>query len=187
MVTVVSELIVSMDNSARGTKSPGYYGYSGPELDAYLARNNDAPHRKLVGRKTYEMLDGLPPEARDDGWHKATKQPGYLFSRTLKTCEWTGLQLVREDMVEFVRELKHDEGSELRVLGSLSIMKQLVRAGLLDILRLIICPLVLPESGVERIFEGCDDTAFELVSNRVLDGRVLVVDYRPSGAPPRAS
>jgi dihydrofolate reductase len=186
MPALVSELIVSLDNCARGTKSPGYYGYAGPEFAAWLKKNNAQPHRALVGRKTYEMMNGLPAEARDEGWHATTMQPGFLFSHTLKGCEWPGLELVHDDMVGVVKKLKHDRGSELRVLGSISIMRQLVEAKLLDILRLMVCPLVVPETGTERIFEQLSDTAFELVSNKVLDGRVLVLDYKPAGSPPKA-
>ena len=51
----------------------------------------------------------------------------------------------------------------------------------------MLCPLVLPRTGAEPAFEGWPDTAFELLSTRVLDGRVLVLDYRPAGAPPRSA
>ncbi len=185
MPVLISELIVSLDMCARGTKSPGYYGYSGPEFDAWLQANNARPHRKLMGRKTYELMNGLPEEARDEGWHKTTEQPGYLFSRTLDRCDWPGLELVHDDMVGFVRELKQDDGPELRVLGSLSIMRQLVEAKLLDTLRLMVCPLAVPETGVEPVFEGMADLAFALSSQETLDSRVLVLDYRPDGPPPR--
>lgn len=184
MALLISELIVSLDMCARGTKSPGYYGYSGPEFDAWLASNNEKPHRKLVGRKTYELLNSIPAEARDDQWHKMTRQRGYLFSRSLTSCEWPGLELVADNMIDFVRKLKRDDGTELRVLGSISVMRQLITAKLLDVLRLMVCPLVLPESGVERIFEELPDTAFTMSSQQLLDKRVLLLDYRPSGAPP---
>jgi dihydrofolate reductase len=184
MPDVISELIVSLDMCARGTQSPAYYGYSGPEFDAWIKANNEKPHRKLIGRKTYEMLNSLPAEARDDGWRKTTQQPGYLFSRTLKSCDWPGLELIRDDMVDFVRKLKRNDGSELRVLGSLSVMRQLVEAQLLDVLRLMICPLILPKTGVEPIFDELPDTAFALSSQQLLDKRVLVLDYRPKGSPP---
>lgn len=187
MTRVVSELIVSLDNCARGTRSPAYYGYSGPEFVAWLKANNGQPHRKLMGRKTYEMLNALPEEARDESWHAMTRQPGYLFSRTLERCEWSGLELVREDVVARVRALKQDGGPELRVLGSLSIMRQLADADLLDLLRLTVCPLVLPETGVERIFEGMKDRAFTLVAQQTLDQRLLVLDYRPDGPPPKGA
>jgi dihydrofolate reductase len=185
MPQLISELIVSLDMHARGTRSPGYFGYFGPEFDAWLKSNNDRPHRKLLGRKTYQLLDALPAEARDEGWHKTVRQPGYLFSRSLDGCDWPGLELVREDMVGFVRELKRGDGPELRVLGSLSIMRQLAGAGLLDLLRLMVCPLVVPETGVEPVFEGMSDTGFTLSSQQMLDHRILILDYRPAGPPPR--
>lgn len=186
MPKLISELIVTLDMFARGRKSPGYYGYLGPEFDAWLKTNNDKPHRTLTGRKTYELMNSLPEEARDEGWRKTAEQPGYLFSRTIKTCEWPGLELVDDDMVEFVRKLKERDGTELRVLGSLSVMRQLVEAKLLDTLRLMVCPLVLPHTGIEPTFEGLDDLALELTSSKVLDGRILLLDYEPGGGPPRA-
>lgn len=84
----------------------------------------------------------------------------------------------------FVRKLKQDGGSELRVLGSLSIMRQLVEAKLLDVLRLMVCPLIVPKTGVEHIFEEIPDLAFTLGSHRLLDERVLLLDYLPAGPPP---
>lgn len=184
MPQLISELIVTLDMLARGLRSPGYYGYLGPEFEAWLKANNEKPHRTLMGRKTYELMNSLPDEAKDDGWHRTAEQPGYLFSRTLKKSEWPGLQLVSGDMLQFVRELKHDGSTELRVLGSLSLMRQLIAADLLDVLRLMVCPLVLPKSGVEPTFKGMSDLALGLTSSKVLDGRILLLDYHPAGQPP---
>lgn len=184
MPKLISELIVSLDMKARGLKSPGYYGYMGPEFQAWLDTNNAKPHRKLMGRKTYEVMNALPEQAKDDGWYETTRQPGYLFSRTLQNSDWPGLQLVSGDIIGFVRQLKQDSGTELRVLGSLSVMRQLVATNLLDTLRLMVCPLVVPETGVEPIFDGMADMGLELASTKVLDGRILLLDYRPAGIPP---
>jgi hypothetical protein len=65
-------------------------------------------------------------------------------------------------------------------------MHQLVGAELLDTLRLMVCPLVLPRTGIEPTFEGVDDLALLLTSTKVLDGRIIVLDYQPGGAPPHA-
>lgn len=184
MSDVVSELIVTLDGLARGTQSPGYFGYAGPDFNKWIETNTALPHRMLIGRKTYEMLSGLPKEVRDAGWERTTRTPGWLFSRTLKTVDWPGLQLVQDDLEGFVRKLKQDGGPEVRILGSLSLMRQLFAAKLLDRLKLTICPLVLPQTGIEPLYEGLADTGFELVSSQVLDGRVLLLEYRPAGSPP---
>jgi dihydrofolate reductase len=184
MPEVISELIVTLDMKARGERSPGYYGYMGPELDAYFKKMSAQPHRTLMGRKTYELLNDLPEDAQDDGWRRTTEQPGYLFSKTLKKVAWPGLELVSEDMVEFVRKLKRGDGPELRILGSLSVVRQLASAQLLDALRLAVCPLALPVSGIEPIFDGWDDSGLQLASHKLIDERVLVLEYGPAGEPP---
>jgi hypothetical protein len=53
-----------------------------------------------------------------------------------------------------------------------------------DWLKLVVCPLILPQTGAEPLFVGPLDMAFSLASSRVLDGRVLLLEYRPAGDPP---
>ena len=72
MSDLVCELIVSLDGFARGQRSPGYFGYFGPDFAEWIKTNTAIPHRMLVGRKTYEALAGLPSEVRDDGWQTMT-------------------------------------------------------------------------------------------------------------------
>lgn len=184
MPELVCELIVSLDGFARGERSPGYYGYFGPDMDNWIKTNGAAAHRVLVGRKTYDMLNSLPDEARDEGWKTMAETPGWLFSHDLEKTDWPGLTIVRDDMVDFVRELKRTDGSELRTLGSVSLVQQLLKAGLVDRLKLVVCPLILPQTGAEPTFAGLPDMGFELLSCKVLDGRSLLLEYRPAGAPP---
>lgn len=184
MSELVCELIVSLDGFAKGQRSPGYYGYFGPDFDNWIKTNAAIPHRMIIGRKTYEMMNGFPAQFRDQGWEKMAAMPGWLFSKTLKASDWKGLKVVSDDLVDFVRELKRTDGSELRTLGSMSLVRQLLVAGLVDRLKLVVCPLILPKTGAEPTFEGLPDIGFDLVSNKVLDGRVLLLEYRPLGEPP---
>ena len=184
MPKLVCELIVSLDGFARGQRSPAYYGYFGPDFADWIKTNTGVSHQMLIGRKTYEALNALPAEVRDEGWKRTTTTPGWLFSRTLEATDWPRLKIVHDELVGFVRELKRTDGPELRTLGSLSLVRQLFAANLVDRLKLVVCPLVLPQTGVEPIFEGLPDIGFDLLSTKVLDGRVLLLDYRPTGAPP---
>ena len=184
MAELVCELIVSLDNFARGQRSPGYFGYAGPDFMDWITTNTAIPHRILIGRRTYEMLAGLPAEVRDEGWDTMRTTPGWLFTRTLETTDWPQLRVVHDDVVDFVRELKRTDGPELRTLGSLSLVRQLLAAGLVDRLKLVVCPLIVPQTGVEATFEGLPDMGFDLLSIKILDGRTLLLEYRPTGAPP---
>ncbi len=100
-------------------------------------------------------MDCRPRCETKDG--KTTTTPGWLFSRTLEATDWPGLKIVHDDLVGFVRELKRTDGSELRTLGSLSLVRQLLAAGLVDRLKLVVCPLVLAQTGIEPTFEGLPD------------------------------
>jgi hypothetical protein len=51
------------------------------------------------------------------------------------------------------------------------------------VVRLIYCPLILPQSGVEPFFQGMPDQKFELKDDRILDVEIVVLDCRPDGRP----
>jgi hypothetical protein len=109
----------------------------------------------ILGRRTYELLNALPAEARDEGWTLMTSMPGWLFSRTLQVADWPGLEVVHEDVVDFVREAKGDDGPELRTLGSLSLVKQLLSAGLVDRLKLVVWPWCARRRASSRSSRAC--------------------------------
>jgi dihydrofolate reductase len=58
-----------------------------------------------------------------------------------------------------------------------------VNAALVDRLRLMVFPLVVGPSGAEPAFDGLDEGELELVDQRILDGRILLVEYRPTATP----
>ncbi|MEP6548986.1 MAG: dihydrofolate reductase family protein [Gammaproteobacteria bacterium] len=186
MGQLVSELILTLDGLTKGTKSPGYYGFDGPEFMKWLGEKSAQPHRNLIGRKTYELLNSLPEEARDDDFQIMTKKPGWVFSKTLKKVDWPGLEIVSSDLCEFVQNMKKGGGDEIRTLGSLSIVRQLIEANLVNCFRIISCPLVLPQTGDEPVYDDWPDTQFQLLEHKLLDGRVFIIDYRPDGSPPRS-
>lgn len=184
MATLFADLFVSVDGYARGTRSPAYFGYDGPDLERWIAETRDHPQRLVMGRVTYETLAGIPEEARDDGWRSMAETPTYVFSRTLESVDWPKATLVHDDVASAVADLKADGGHDLRTVGSLSLVRQLLAAGLVDRLRLMVFPLVLGESGVEPFFAGLPDIGLDLVDQAVLDGRLLLCDYRPTDPPP---
>lgn len=111
--------------------------------------------------------------------------PKVVFSGTLeKPLEWSNSRLVKGDLVEEVRSLKAEGGDPLRTIGSISVVNSLLRAGLVDRLRLVMFPQILGETGREWIFDGLPDIDLELVGTDVQDGRLIVLEYRPANADP---
>jgi len=178
---LIVDLFVSVDGWAGSDGLPGYFGYLGPELEEWIAAEGAGPQVLVMGRRTYEALSGLPEEVRDEGWNHMSRMEKVVFSHTLTHVTWPNARICSGDLVHEVRAMKAASDVRLRTMGSLSLARQLLAAGLVDRLRLMIFPLVAGPSGREAAFQSLNSADLELVDHRALDGRVLFVEYRPTG------
>ncbi len=179
--TLTIDLFISADGWAGSEDLPGYFGYLGPELEAWIDEESAAPQIALMGRKTYQLLSGLPDEDKDEGHEQMTRRETVVFSRTLSTLAWPTARLCSNDAVEETRRLKHESHLPLRTMGSLSLCRQLMGAGLVDRLRLMTFPLLAGDAGREWAFSNHASADLDLVGHRTLDGRLLLIEYRPTG------
>ena len=186
MSELVADLFISVDGCARGSRSPAYFGFGGPDLDRWIRDQMQRPQRHIMGRKTYEALAALPEPVRDEGGLSLSATPTTVFSRTLRTVSWPHATISAGDLAGTVRRLK-EGGADLRIIGSLSLVRQLLAAGLIDRLRLLVFPLIVGETGQEPAFAEFPDVGLDLAGQSVLDGRIVLSEYRPSGPPPYAS
>jgi dihydrofolate reductase len=174
------DLFVSVDGWAGSDGLPGYFGYLGPELEEWINTEMAAPQRLVMGRRTYEALGGLTAEVRDST-NQMTSIDKVVFSHTLQQADWPNTRICNGDLVDEIRSMKADGGLPLRTIGSMSLAGQLMRAGLVDRLRLMTFPLIAGPSGREGAFANMASADLELIDHRVLDGRVLLLEYRPTG------
>ncbi|WP_187280474.1 dihydrofolate reductase family protein [Streptomyces sp. IB2014 016-6] len=181
MQKLTVDVFISVDGWAGGETSPGYFGYFGPDLEKWITAESALPQLVVLGRRTYEALAGLPEEARDAGWRRMSELNTVVFSKTLKTASWPNTRICRDDLVGEIGRLKGESDVPLRTMGSLSVVRQLLDAGLVDRLRLMTFPLLVGPSGREPFFADVLSADLELVEHRSLDGRVLLVEYRPTG------
>ena len=179
--TLTVELLISIDGWAGSDGLPGFFGYLGADLQAWMEAESAVPHVALMGRNTYTMLANLPEEARDDEWRRMTERETVVFSTTLTQLDWPNARTCADDLTDEVRRLKDNGDIELRTVGSLSIVRQVLDAGLVDRLRLIVFPLIAGPPGREWAFADMASADLEVVDQRVLDGRVLVIEYHPTG------
>lgn len=186
MSELVADVFLSVDGFAGSSRSPGYFGFDGPDLERWVHDQTEGGYLSVMGRKTYSLLSSLPPEARDESWYRMADAPTVVFSRTLQSASWPGATINGNDVVDEVPALKASADADLRIVGSLSLVRQLLVAGRLDRLRLMVFPLIIGETGREPFFTELGDVALELLSEEVLDGRVVLLDYRPGGLPPYA-
>jgi riboflavin biosynthesis pyrimidine reductase len=76
--------------------------------------------------------------------------------------------------------MKHDGDRPLRTLGSVTLARSLLTAGLVDRFRLVVFPVITGATGSERVYDGYPDVALELVEARTFDGRSQLLDYVPT-------
>jgi dihydrofolate reductase len=181
MASVIVDIFLSVDGWAGSDGLPAYFGYLGPELQEWIVTEGARPQFVIMGRVTYQLFAGLPAQFRDEGWQRLMKQHKVVFSRTLTEVEWPNTRLCGNDLVDEIRALKASSDVPLRTVGSLSLGRQLVDAGLADRLRLMIFPLIAGPPGREPAFQGMQSADLELAGQRALDGRVLLLEYRPTG------
>jgi len=107
--------------------------------------------------------------------------PKLVFSSTLtEPLEWANTTLVTGDPVEAVRRLKQDSERNLRTLGSVSLCRTLLQAGLVDIYRVVIFPVITGATGQDRIFDGYPDVRLDLVNSRTFEGGLQLLEYAPT-------
>ena len=181
MNTLTVDIFVSVDGWARGVASPGYFGYLGPELEQWISAELDRPQTVILGRRTYEALANVPEPARDEGWRRMAELDKVVFSRTLTEAVWPNTRICEADMASEIGSMKATGDAPLRTMGSLSLARQLLEAGLLDRLRLMTFPLIVGDGGREPFFEAMPAADLKLVGHQVLDGRILLSEYHPTG------
>lgn len=179
--TLTVDLFLSVDGWAGSSGLPGYFGYLGPDLERWIAGETAVRHIEVMGRRTYELLAGMPEEARDEGGSHLDRTETVVFSRTLQRMAQPGTRVCAQDVVTEVRRMKTDGDMPLRTVGSLSLVRQLMGANLVDRMRLMTFPLLAGTFGREAAFADIASADLELIDHRTLDGRILLLEYRPTG------
>jgi len=151
----------------------------GPVIGGFAERSEAL----LQGRKTYQVSSAAWPERGSDpfaDWINAAQK--YVVSDTLTEADltWTPATVIRgADLVKEVSELRQKPGGDIYVYGSLSLVRALLGAELVDELILMIEPITL--GGGKTLFPN-DGTArrFELISAQTAATGVQVCRYQPT-------
>ena len=131
----------------------------------------------LMGRKTWTASLAL---GDGDGPKEAEAPPKVrtvVFSRTLKTIERRGVELIAGDAVPFVRDLKGQPGGNIILMGGGELAQSLLGAGLVDEVGLNIHPLLLG-TGVPVFRDPGHRVKLTLTECRPIDGGCVLATYR---------
>lgn len=185
MGELLVDFITSLDGHGSAEGWPGWWGLEGPEYLAWLGEQPEST--LLMGANTYRLMHGFagaPPDGagaeEESSLDQLTRATKVVFSSTLDDpLDWANSTLVRGDAAESVRAMKAEGPGPLSTIGSRSLCRSLLAAGVVDRFRVVMFPVITGRTGAERIYDGYPDVALEMVDSRTFDGRTQLVEYRP--------
>lgn len=135
----------------------------------------------LLGRRTYDNWSGYWPKAPGspmaDGLNAATK---YVATHRPESLAWGPFESLGPDLVEDLRRIKSQDGPDLVLWGSSSLIPTLLEHGLADEVLLIVYPVVLGR-GKRCFAEGTPARSFELVRTKAMPTGVILNFYKVAG------
>ncbi|MEW2509132.1 dihydrofolate reductase family protein [Streptomyces sp. NPDC046870] len=196
MRVVVTEFI-SLDGVVQAPGGPeedtdggfAHGGWSHPFFDPEVvggafAAGLEKAEALLYGRRTYlTMAAAWPERAGDPFADRLNSMRKYVVTDTLGESELSWENTVRipgARALDTVRELRAAEGGDLAMMGSPTLVRALIPAGLVDELRLVVMPVLL--GGGKSVFPADGGLrSWELVSSATAKTGAQVNVYRPAG------
>jgi dihydrofolate reductase len=172
---IAVNLFTTLDGSAEHPDR-----WHGPYFDEAMGRAVDRHTSRceayLMGRVLYDQWSRHWPEGSGDDFADFINPvPKYVLSTTLERADWAGTTILRS--LDDLRRLRESTEGTIGMSGSLTTVRSLLGAGLLDELDLLVDPVVV--SGERRWTDGVERTPLELVSAEALPTGVLHAVYRP--------
>lgn len=188
MAKVISSLFISADGVAE-IDPAWHFPYFDENMGRAVDEDYQAADVLLIGRVTYDSFAGAWPEREAAGGEDApfAKALGdrrkIVVSRQDLEFTWRNSELLQGDLVDAVTALKTDPGIEgIGIAGSISVVQQLLAAGLVDELRLLVHPVAARKG--RRLFDD-GDTPYhlKLVKSETYPTGVVRLIYTPAPAP----
>ncbi|MEU1646797.1 dihydrofolate reductase family protein [Micromonospora zamorensis] len=188
MAKVISTLFISADGVAE-IDPDWHFPYFDENMGRAVSEDYDTADVLLIGRETYDSFAGAWPDREAAGGDDASfaKQLGdvrkVVVSRQSLDLPWRNSELIQGDLLDAVASLKADVGVRgILIPGSISVVQQLLAAGLVDELRLLVHP-VAARKGRKLFDEGDAAYHLRLVASEAFPTGVLRVIYAPGVAP----
>jgi dihydrofolate reductase len=189
MRRITAGLFISLDGVVDGLED-WHFPYFNDEMGAAVDSQLGAADTLLLGRKTYDSFAGAWPDreaAGDEDAHFAKvlgdARKIVVSNQDLKFT-WRNSEQLKGDLVEAVTALKNESGTAaIGMSGSISVVRQLLDAGLLDELHLLVHPIAV-RKGMRLFDEGESTIPLRLVSSQAFTTGVLYIIYAKTESTP---
>lgn len=176
MRQVVLYQLLSLDGVA---EEPGDWMFDGDQaIFDNLGRVIAGQDTILLGRRTYEYWVDFWPHDGPEPFHSfVNNTPKHVFTSGALDREWSNTVVVGRRAVDHVRELKQQPGGDIGIHGSIDLARSLLRAGLVDELRLVVAATLAGRG--QRLFDGAEDLRrLTLVDVASTPAGTLLLGYR---------
>jgi dihydrofolate reductase len=186
MRKITAGLFISLDGVVEAPDQ-WHFPYFNEEMGAAVGATLGAADTLVFGRKTYDSFAGAWPEreaagGEDAGFAKALGDARKIVVSSQKLeFTWRNSEQLEGDLVEAVTALKNEPGGNIGMSGSVSVVRQLLAAGLLDELHLLVHPIAL-RKGMRLFDEGEAPIPLRLISSESFKTGVLNLVYGPAGS-----
>jgi dihydrofolate reductase len=192
MATITANMFMALDGVVDPGEGNWHFPYFNEEMGQAVDKTHDADVM-LFGRVTYDSFAGAWPDREAAGEEDAgmAKRLGdvrkIVASRSPLEFTWRNTEQLQGDLVETAAALKNDATiRRIALSGSVSVVRQLLDAGLLDELHLFVHPATAG-SGLRLFEDGGPGRHFKLISAKPFDTGVVYLVYGPDSNPPTGS
>lgn len=189
MRKITAGLFISLDGVVEDPQD-WHFPYFNDEMGVAVSAQLAAADTLLLGRKTYDSFAGAWPGREAEGGEDAAMGKALGDARKIVVSDqnlqftWRNSEQLQGDLVEAVTALKNEPGAtDIAMSGSVSIVRQLLAAGLLDELHLLVHPIAV-RKGMRLFDEGESPIPLRLVSSQTFTTGVLHLIYAPAESAP---
>lgn len=192
MRKLTAGLFISLDGVVEAPET-WHFPYFNEEMGQAVTAQLGAADTLLLGRKTYDSFAGAWPDRENAGGEDAgmAKALGdarkIVVTRQDLTFTWRNSERLTGDLVEAVTTLKNEPGETgIAMSGSVSVVRQLLAAGLIDELHLLVHPIAV-RKGMRLFDEGDDPIPLRLLSAKPFTTGVTHLVYGPAESAPNGT
>jgi dihydrofolate reductase len=184
MRKILAFLVSTLDGYYAGPHDEFDWPLVDDEFNEFAVEQLDEADTLLFGRVTYGGMAAYwpTPQAQQYDPAVAGRMNGYakiVVSNTLDTADWANTRLIKGDAVEALAEAKRQPGKDILLLGSSELTVNLIRAGLVDEVRVMVNPIVLGAGKSLFHTANGERTGLKLVRSRIFDSGNVLLCYAP--------